>query len=194
MRNILFATMLVIGSVGANASIAEFNGPLDSKLFEAEVFQGKSYFDTLGDMFSQGTQPDPKKLTGVLWAGRCFFASKPDAPTNTAYIFRSVKSDVGPIGNMNNSYEARGFYYPSKAPNYYDTLTLQEAMKDMSIGFNKITITQTSLVYKTSSSIEEMKQSGKYLVLEVKEKSDAGPLASGKTHVRCYYFIPEMNH
>lgn len=190
MKKLLIG-LLSIATLTTQASMLEVNGPLDSKLFKAEVFQNKNYFETLGDLFFEGTKPNPEQLTGVLWAGRCFFASKPDAPTNTAYIFKAVNSDVGPIGNLNKSYEARGFYYPSKAPNYYDTMTLQEAMKE-ALQFKKIGMTSTSLIYKTDLSVEEMKQSGKYLVLEARIKSDAGPLAPEKVHVRCYYFIPEI--
>jgi hypothetical protein len=194
MKKLLIG-LLTLGTISTHASMLEINGPLDGKFFEEEVSQGKSYFDTLGDMFSKGTRPEPTKLKDVLWAGRCFFASKPNEPTNTGYIFRETDSnseDVGPIGNM-NIYEARGFYKSRSAPNYYDTLTLEEAMKEMHLKFLKISITQTSLVSEDSNSFQVVKQSGKYLVLEVKEKLAVGYEASANISCRCYYFIPGLN-
>jgi len=194
MKNFLFVVALVLGTVGANASIAEFNGPLGSQLFESEVFQEKTYFETLGEMFTNGKKPDPEKLVGTLWSGRCFFASNPNEPTNAGYIFLKVKgSDVGPIGHNVATYAAVAFFKPSEAPNYFDTMTLDEVIKSGIPSLESIQETLTSLMYQTPTSVEELKLSNKYLIVEARGKSNAGPIASKKVEARCYFFVPEYN-
>jgi len=187
MKNFLLATVLAVGTISVNASTAELNGPLDSHLFESEVSNEKTYFETLGDMFKKGQKPNPEKLVNVFWSGRCFFASHPNTPLSSGYIFRKdSKSDVGPIGARKLKYEAFGFYNFGEA-NYYDNKTLKEIFKSPSLmPFEKVIETSTSFI----SGEVELKYSDKYLILEVRTKPEEGPIASEKVHARCYYFIP----
>ncbi len=192
MKNILFGILMTITTVGANASMLEINGPLDQKFYNAEVNEDKSYFDTLGDMFSVGTKPSPSKLINNLWAGRCFYKSEPNDPKNGAYIFRKVVSDAGPISSGTQEYEAIAIRMPSKGPNYFDKLTLEyvQASLDGSL-YQRVTSTANSLVI-TNPSIVELKLSGKYLVVEGRSVENAGPISKpGDAFGRCYYFIPE---
>jgi hypothetical protein len=191
VKKFLLGLILTIGA-SAHASMLDVNGPLDHKLFDAEINEEKSYFETLGDMFNAGTQPDPEKLVDVLWAGRCFFAKNPNDPTNGAFIFREEVSDVGPIRHSTKKYEASVSYFPGKAPNYYDNMTLQDAMREGKAGFRKVSSTPSFLVIILPNGVTiELRLSGKYLVVEGRASTDSGPISKpGNVFARCYYFIP----
>jgi hypothetical protein len=184
MKKLLIG-FLAFGAFSVQASMLEVNGPLDSKFFEAEVLQDKSYFETLGDLFSQGTVPDLKKISNIAWAGRCFLKDEPNNPTNAGYIFREKKSDVGPIGRNSKSYEVLSYWLPKKAPDFFDKLTLDQVLN---LPEAKITKFVDANINSSSINIglSSLKSSGSYLVEEVGMSSSPA--------IRCYYFIPDLNN
>jgi hypothetical protein len=200
MKNILFVALMAITTVSANASTLEINGPLDTAFYNAGVNEDKSYFDTLGDMFSSGTKPSPSMLVNKLWAGRCFDNSTPNDPRNGAYLFRKVVSDVGPIGDNREVYEASSVTNSNKGPNYFDHLTLKDVTKNLDPSvkyYHKVTSTSNSLVSGNDAATFHVKLSGKYLVQEIREinKAKAGPISQPEeVYARCYYFIPEYKN
>ena len=193
----LFLGILAIGSLSTQASMLEVNGPLDAKLFEAQVNDEKTYFETLGDLFKTGTRPNLTKISNIAWAGRCFSKDKQNDPTNAGYIFREkVTSDVGPIGANLKSYESLSYWKRGEAPNFFDKLSLEQvyALKlnvtpfDAKIGQDSIEI---SLDSTTKSNL---KVSGSYLVEAISgTESDVGPVGKVTVGVRCYYFVPDLN-
>ena len=93
-------TAMLVGFSAVTFANAEVNGPLDNKLFNKEVNENKSYYETLGEMFQSGSKPQISKLLGVMWSGRCFTSDSQYEPTNGAYNFRrKVNLDVGPLGD-----------------------------------------------------------------------------------------------
>jgi hypothetical protein len=71
MRKLLIG-LLTFGTISAQASMLEINGPLDEKLFEAEVNQDKTYFETLGDLYRDGKLPDVAKIANIALGGKMF--------------------------------------------------------------------------------------------------------------------------
>lgn len=191
----LFTAMLVGFSAVSFASV-EVNGPLDNKMFNKEVNENKSYYETLGEMFQSGSKPEASKLIDVLWSGRCFEAEAPYKPVNAAYNFRQKRNaDVGPLGDNVVTYEAGSIWAPSKAPNYYDEMTVSEVkFPKYYRAFDLDNSVAIRYGNSSESIISKLRLSGKYLVEELsKSKSDVGPLGDNyKVLVRCYYFIPEF--
>jgi hypothetical protein len=177
----------------------EVNGPLDTKMFNKEVNESKSYYETLGEMFQSGSKPEASKLLGVMWSGRCFTSESEYEPVNGAYHFkRKSNQDVGPLGDANISYEASSIWKRSASPSYFDDKDISQFTRKT---YYRVFDSENSVAIKYSSGdmtgISKLKFSGKYLVEEVSEtKSDVGPLGDGdnfKTTIRCYYFIPEYS-
>ena len=182
--------MLVCFSAISFANV-EVNGPLDTKMFNKEVNESKSYYDTLGEMFQKGSKPEASKLMGVMWSGRCFKKSSPYKPVNGAYHFKKKRNqDVGPLGDSIVSYEASSIWRPSKAPNYFDDLTIAEAKFRK---YYRVFDFENSVAIKFDNEFSKLRFSGKYLIEELSEtKEDVGPLGEGyQVWGRCYYFVPE---
>ncbi len=178
--------LLALGAtLSANASMFEINGPLDAILFESEIIENKSHFDTLGDLFKAGTLPNLSKISDIAWSGRCFLQDEPNNPTNAGYIFREKQSDVGPIGRNSKSYEALSYWLRTKAPNFFDKLTLDQVLnlpEAKQAKFIDANINSSSI----NIGISNLKSSGSYLVEEVGMSSSPA--------FRCYYFIPDLNN
>jgi hypothetical protein len=193
----LFLGILVIGSLSTQASMLEVNGPLDAKLFEAQVNDEKTYFETLGDLFKVGTIPNLSKISNIAWAGRCFLKGKPNEPTNAGYIFRKkTPSDVGPIGASTQSYESLSYWTPNMAPNFYDNLNLEQVYALIPrVSFFDAKIMRDSIqVDMDATTRSNLKVSGSYLVEEITAPaSDSGPIGNVSVALRCYYFIPDLN-
>ena len=121
MKKLLIG-LLAIGTLSAQASLLEVNGPLDATLFEAQVNDEKSYFETLGDLFQAGTRPKLSNISNIAWAGRCFSKEKQNVPNNAGYIFREVRNDAGPIAVTTKAYEVFSYWQHAKAPNFFDKM------------------------------------------------------------------------
>lgn len=177
----------------------ETNGPLDEEMFTKEVHQNKNYFETLQGMFKKGTLPEPSKLLGVLWSGRCFKKKFPYSPLNAAYHFRRVKNpDVGPLGDDVILYEALSAWAPSKRANHYDKMELSEFLSEYKkVGYSRVSKRDVSLVIEFDNTRSRLRSSGKYLVEQLSDREkdrDVGPLGDGQgeeAFTICYYFIPE---
>lgn len=188
MKMIMTSLLLAL-SLNSYANYLEVNGPLDQMLFEEAVNENKTYYETISDLFTQGSSPEISKIKDKLWSGRCFFANQPDVPANAAYYIKAaVSPDVGPIGNGKVSYEAATFWKKDAPANYYDTMTLKDAMTAQTgITFREVKISNGSLSIKlngTDSSI--LKASGDYLVEQV-----TGPDTAQKD-IFCYYFTSKV--
>ena len=75
---------------------------------QASVLEQKdetNYFEMLGDLYVNGTEPDLEKISNILWAGRCFYDDKPNEPKAAALIIRQKKNYLGPIASDEKSYE-----------------------------------------------------------------------------------------
>ena len=189
----LFTAMLVGFSAISFANV-EVNGPLDKKMFNKEVNENKSYYETLGEMFQVGSKPEASKLIGVLWSGRCFLKDEPYKPMNGAYHFRKKRNeDVGPLGNNVISYEAGSVWNRSKAPNYFDDKDLS-VLESLKFDYSKVNSNGDSFeIALNKKEKSSLRVSGKYLIEELSIiKEDVGPLGEGyQVGGRCYYFIPE---
>lgn len=200
MKKLLFS-LLVLGTLSTYASILEVNGPLDSKFHEAEVSQDKSHYETLGDLFSNGTLPNLSRISNIAWSGRCFLKDKPNDPINAGYIFRQKStSDAGPIGQNVKAYEAFSYWNiygdGSQNPSFFDNMSIEQvfAWGNLLISRNaKIESNQIAVRFSSTMN-SSLKSSGSYLIEEISEaESDAGPLAKTSIPLRCYYFIPDLN-
>jgi hypothetical protein len=197
MRTLLFGLVLTIGTLSAQASMLEVNGPLDEKLFDAQVNDEKTHFETLGDLFKAGRLPDLNKISNIAWAGRCFIRSEPNEPTNAGYIFGQKRNEAGPIGATSKIYGASSYWKLTKAPNYYDKMSLEQVLslyKDTLI-FNVARVKSDSVEVDISDgSKSNLKVSGNYLVEELSgTDGDVGPVGKVSVYSRCYYFIPDLN-
>lgn len=198
MKNIFIGTLIAITTFGANASMLEINGPLDEAFFNAEVQEDKTYFETLGGLYSTGRLPDLKKITNIAWAGRCFTKSEQSDPVNGGYIFRVSRSqDVGPLGRDKVSYEAATYWRPNQPTNFFDYLSLNDVYKMITdIKFFNVSLKSDSVeISHIANNISSLRLSGSYLVEEI-SSVDVGPLGRAKrsAHLRCYYFIPEISN
>tara|TARA_B100001248_G_C27398010_1_gene467214 strand:- start:4132 stop:4731 length:600 start_codon:yes stop_codon:yes gene_type:complete len=193
----LFTTAILVGFSAVSFANVEVNGPLDKKMFNKEVNENKSYYETLGDMFQVGSKPEASKLIGVLWSGRCFLKDEPYKPTNGAYHFRKKRyEDVGPLGNNAISYEAASIWRRSEAPNYFDDkdLSVLKSLKFVKFDYLKVNSNRDSFEIAPNEKVKSsLRVSGKYLIEELSIlKEDVGPLGEGyQVWGRCYYFIPE---
>ena len=180
---LIIVMLLTLGSTftASASSPVEINGPLDQKFFNAEVNEEKSFFDTLGELYQQGSVPDISKLLNVAWSGRCFKASAPSTPINSGYQMRVMKlPDVGPIGSDTKKFEAATYWDLNKAPNFFDGMPKSEVVNYVKVNFTEVKIVNKSLSFSDSS----FRMSNKYIVEE---------LGSGtKPSARCYYFLPEV--
>lgn len=196
MKKILIG-LLVFGSITSFAS-DKLNGPLDTEMFTNEVNENKSYYETLGEMFKNGSKPSSSKLLDVLWSGRCFYKETPYKPRNKAYHFRKKSNqDVGPLGNGVVSFEAIGVYRRNKSPNYFDSMNISKFNKKSAhLSYDKVFDLDNSFSIKYGDILSKLRFSGKYLVEEIfTTTSDVGPLSEGYEILRrCYYFIPEYAH
>lgn len=199
-RKFVLSILIIFGTLGP--AFANPNKEMQNRLYENETYESKSHYQTLGDLFENGTTPIIEKLTGVAWAGRCFFKRKPNTPTNAGYIFRNTagQSDVGPIGRGSTSYEVGSYWKRSEAPNYFDTMSIAEVYADTSLKFTFLPVRSSEdgiLTNLERTNISVLKVSGDYLVEEISSRKgeDVGPLGNAEyeTGVRCYYFIPEYN-
>jgi|SRR5690606_16763807 len=197
----LLVGLLALGTISAQASMLEINGPLDVNFFEAEVDQGQTYFETLGDMFKKGTRPNPTKISNIAWAGRCFTFSAQNNPANAGYIFRQKINDAGPIAASSKAYEAFSYWALDKEPNFFDKMDLEQVFAfyktRTSAPFRALDarIKTDSIEINLDSSKSNLKVSGDYLVEEISGVSggDVGPVGKVTVGVRCYYFIPDLN-
>lgn len=189
----VFLGILAIGSLSAQASMLEVNGPLDSTFFEAQVNNDeKTYFETLGDLFRTGTRPNLSKISNIAWAGRCF-NDKQNEPVNAGYIFRQKRIDAGPIAATSKAYEAISYWQLSEAPNYFDKMNLEQVFAALpNLKANDARIKTDSVeVDVQAPEKSNLKISGNYLVEEI--SGPVGPVGKISIGVRCYYFIPDLN-
>lgn len=199
MKTLLIG-LLSISTMTAQASMLEVNGPLDQSFLEAQVSNEATHFATLGNLFKVGVRPSLTKISNIAWAGRCFLNDKQNEPTNSGYIFRQKRtSDAGPIGATSKSYEAFSYWETQKAPNYFDSMNIEQVFlvlpsikaRDARIKADSIEID----IDTSSKAKSNLKISGEYLVEEITEsESDTGPIGKGVVTIRCYYFIPKLNH
>ena len=191
-----FAIILLAAFSAVSFSNDTDNGPLDEKIVDKEVFENKSYYETLGDMFQSGAKPEVSKLIEVVWSGRCFKKTNPYKPISSAYHFRKKRNEhVGPLGDNVTFYEALSLFSLYKIPNYFDDkdlLTLLTISRD----YRKVSIRSKSYEITFSNGNKSaLRVSGEYLVEELRDiPIGVGPL--GKEYEvfgRCYYFIPEYH-
>jgi len=198
----LLVGILVLGAMSsAQATMLEMNGPLDSTLYEAQVNEEKTYFETLGDLFKVGALPNLSKISNIAWAGRCFSKDVQNEPVSAGYIFRQKKGkDVGPIGANSKAYEAFSYWKIDKeVPNYFDKMDVEQvfaAIPDLSKYAHDAKIKTNSVEIDLQATYKSnLKVSGNYLVEEISGPPlvDVGPAGKTTVGVRCYYFIPELN-
>lgn len=196
MKKLLIG-LLTLGTLSLHASTLEVNGPLDAIFFKAQVNDEKTYFEKLGDLFKEGTLPKLAKISNIAWSGRCFSHEEPNTPLNGGYIFRKKRtSDVGPLGQNVNAYEAASYWTLSKAPNHYDNLSIEQILRESTRKFSDVRLKADSIEIAVSASDKSnLKVSGNYLIEEI-SGSDRDIDLDGKTTVgvRCYYFIPDLNY
>jgi hypothetical protein len=194
----LILGILTIGSLSTQASMLEGNGPLDATLFEAQVNDEKTYFETLGDLFKAGTRPNLLKISNIAWAGRCFSNEAQNDPVNAGYIFRQKRNDAGPIAGTSKAYEAFSYWKPYKAPNYFDKMDIQEVFTtepNIKARDAKIKTDSIEIILQNDSVKSTLKLSGNYLVEEISGLvTDGASAESVVPGVRCYYFIPDLNN
>jgi hypothetical protein len=188
---------LTMGVLSAQASMLEVNGPLDAMLFTAQVNDEKTYFETLGDLYKAGKRPNLSTLSNIAWAGRCFFKTAPNVPTNAGYIFRQKENDAGPIASVNPEYEAFSYWKLEKAPNYFDNMNMEQvftAHPNITVRDAKIKADSIEINLKPTGK-SNLKTSGNYLVEELSwPEGDNGPVGKEIVDSRCYYFIPDLNN
>ncbi len=193
MKKLLIG-FLAFGAFSAQASMLEVNGPLDEKLFEAQVNEEKTYYETLGDLFKTGTLPNFSKISNIAWAGRCFFKKKPNDPHNAGYILRQKISDAGPIAL--NSYEAFSYWKRHQVPNFFDLMNVEQVFAVMRPTASDVRVKSDSVEISLGGNDKSnLKVSGNYLVEEVSGPvNDVGSVGKVNISARCYYFIPDLNN
>lgn len=187
--------LLVITIIFSTSALAR----MERKLFEAQVNENKTYFQTLGEMYKDGTKPDISKLVNLAWSGRCFTKEEQDLPINAGLMYREKSlPDAGPIGNGIKKYEGASYWSQSKPANYYDDLSVDEIMKlhNHKITFFDVKFLLISLELTFSNVRSRMRMSGEYLVEDLTStQSDVGPIGEdGEAVVRCYYFKSKAKH
>lgn len=198
MKKLFLSSLIMLGTL---STFANSNIKIENDLLKSNVIEDQSYFDTLGEMASQGSTPKISQVINVAWAGRCFSKDEPNEPTNAGYYLREAKAkDVGPIGNDEVSYEAASYQKKGARPSYFDHRSIGDINADpnMKISFNSIIDIQDGIVIDFGYDIiSVMKSSGKYLIEEIVAPvlDDSQQPIKNKYHVtlRCYYFIPEYN-
>lgn len=201
MKTIIIGLLTLGNIISANASMLEINSSIEDKLSNAQVEEEKTYFETLGNLFKEGTRPDLSKISNIAWAGRCFRDKKPNDPTNAGYIFRQSRaSDVGPIGAKNKTYEAFTYWRTDKSTDFFDDKSMEQVfalepnLKSFPAKINSNSIEVRILDTNTTS---KLKVAGDYLIEELSDpaSNDVGPLARDGVgvNVRCYYFIPDIS-
>lgn len=189
MKKLLIG-LLVIGSLSAQATMLETNGPLDEKLFELEMSEDKTYFETLGDLYENGVRPDITKLVNIAFAGRCF-SSQSSYPRNAGILFRQQKhTDVGPIGNNRGPvYEGVAYTNYSLDPSYYDHFSFEQLVKPKT-KFVEVKKKATYLELKNGEDgVLRLRFAGKYLIQNSVDFPESGTLGKERIYSRCYYFI-----
>lgn len=192
-----FLGILVVGSISVQASVLKVNGPLEDKFFEAEVTQDKSYYETLGDLFSNGTLPSISKISNIAWSGRCFRKINSNKPLNAGYIIRKKRTvDVGPLDQSAQDYEVFSYWSYGEVPSFFDNMSIKQVFEwnpDLISMDAKINSTQITAKL-SGSGRSNLKISGSYLIEEITEMNlEAGPLAESSIEGRCYYFMPDLN-
>lgn len=185
MKNMLLVVAVMLSSL-AYAGMEE-------KLFDAQVNENKTYFQTLGEMYKNGTKVNISKVINLAWSGRCFAVAKQDEPVNAGLMYREKSGpDAGPIGNGVKKYEGASYWSQSQPANYYDDLSVDQVMTLHShkITFSDVRILSISLELTMSDLRSRVRMSGEYLVEDlISVKSDAGPIGEeGEASIRCYYF------
>ncbi|MAX67092.1 MAG: hypothetical protein CME66_09175 [Halobacteriovoraceae bacterium] len=195
MKKLLLSTALLLGTFSV---FADANMKMEDTLYEKDTYESKSHYQTLGELFQSGSVPNIEKLTGVAWAGRCFPKNEPNTPTNAGYIFRvAKKDDVGPIGRGKSTYEVGSYWKRGEAPNYLDTMTIENVYEEIKPKFKKVKSYEGGIVIDLNKTdISVLRLSGEYLIEEIgsRKGEDVGPIGgntSYETGLRCYYFIPE---
>ena len=204
-RNFALSMFIIFGTIGS--AFANPNEQMEKKLYEKNASEGKSYYQTLGDLFKNGTAPMIEKLIGVAWAGRCFHKTKPNIPRAGGYIFREAKH-VGPIAREERSYEAAAYVSRDllAIPNRLDTLSIDEIYAGYSrarvpLYFHPVINIESGILAKLrwgNNGFFGLKASGDYLISEVfvakaEDLTGESNQVEGLTSLRCYYFIPEYN-
>jgi hypothetical protein len=196
MKSLLIG-LLTLGTLSAHASMLQINGPLDAILFEAQVNDEKTHFETLGDLFKAGTLPNLAKISNIAWAGRCFFKNQQNDPSNAGYVFRAKRSDAGPIAANSKAYEAFSYWKLYKAPNFFDKMNIEEALASVpDVKAKNVRLKTNSIeIDVVAPNKSNLKVSGNYLVEEISgPNGDVGPIGESTVAVRCYYFIPDLNN
>lgn len=202
MKNLIISSMIAFASIGANASLADLNGPLDDIFFENEIQNEATYFDTLGVLYKNGSLPDVNKIKNIAWSGRCFRKEEPSKPISAGQIIRrSANGDVGPIGGSIFGYEVAPYWYPDKRPNYLDNKDLRDIARiNPRLKYLIASIKDNSIFANYHLGIHyHLRQSNEYLVKEIVNydvRTDPDPLdpnIRNQVTTRCYYFIPGLN-
>jgi hypothetical protein len=196
MKNLFFG-ILTLGSLSAQASMLAVNGPLDATLFEAQVNEEKTHYETLGDLFKRGTLPNLAKISNIAWAGRCFDKKDQNDPTNAGYVFRPKRSDAGPIASNSKAYEAFSYWNLSEAPNFFDKMDIEEALASVpDVPAKNVRLKTNSIEIDVKAPAKSnLKVSGDFLIEEISgPDGDVGPIGKTTVGVRCYYFIPDLNN
>ena len=198
MKKILIGLIAVASLINTIAGAHEYNGPFNVQLSNAQVEKDNTYFETLGDLYSEGVRAEISMLINKAWIGRCFMKNHPNEPKASGYVFRIKKvPDVGPLGAGKLSYEAAAFI-SNKAPDFYDQDSLNDILESLSasqIQFEKAKVFNDEITMRTSISSEvSIKRSGKYLVTEGFTINKVRPFSNNDVFARCYYFIPESRN
>ena len=179
----------LVACVAFQVTFAQAN-TMEARLATTELNHNQSYYETLGQLFAQGSLPSLNRISNVAWSGRCFTEDAPSNPTNAGYIFRKDKNaDVGPLGNNQIAFEAISYWSRAEIPSYYDGMSVIQVMKTLpDIKFFPAIAETDSVKLVLSGEVEvvtsRLKVSGEYLLEEL--TNNFGMKA------RCYYFIPKL--
>lgn len=180
---LLFA---LLGAFSIQASATE--GPAIETA--AAPGNGKTYFETLKDLYDQGSLPDLPKLADTFWSGRCFDAKNPEVlKQGFALHIRYNK--------ITAAYEIltiMGGHEPAQ----FDGFTREAfvaAFKPFESKYPRANIENRTVWTAESQNVLAHRASGKYLVLAASTYSKDGPIGGNEgleVLKRCYFFIPGL--
>ncbi len=178
-----------VACVALQATFAQAN-TMEARLASTELIHNQSHYETLGQLFAQGSLPTLNRISNVAWSGRCFTEDAPSFPTNAGYIFRKAQNaDVGPLGNSQTFFEAATFWSRSEKPSHFDGMSMIQVLKTLpDLKFFTAIFENDGITLVASEGAEvltsKLKVSDEYLVEEL--ANNYGMKA------RCYYFIPKL--
>ncbi len=157
--------------------------------------KAKTNFETLGEMFSQGTLPKKEDTFG-WWSGRCYSTERPNKPLPRLLVSRIVIKNDGPAFPEKDLHQMRVLEARIGSPaNYFDTndlLDFEDSVRELLRGSEEPIAHGTFIATEKNDSLYASFNRNFKLVYELRKYNDFFIMTryqkDSDVHSNCYFF------